>query len=254
MKQDGQIFLKTPAEIEKMKSLGGILAEIVKNLYELAEEGKTPQDLEQRAIELCKMYDVNPSCKGYMGYPAATCIGINNQSVHNIPSSEILKSGDILTIDMVIDQNGWFVDHAVTKLIGNVDAKGKELVRNTKNAMENAIAEVKVGNTIGDLGAAMEGTVKPLGFSVLRNYVGHGIGRGIHEDPRIPCYGKNGTGTMLKEGMVFTIEPMVAEFGPEIVISDDGWSTNLKNGGRFAMFEHTVALTPSGVEILTKKE
>ncbi|MBN1331299.1 type I methionyl aminopeptidase [Candidatus Dojkabacteria bacterium] len=247
------IILKTPQQVEKMKELGSILAEIVANLYELVEVGNTPLDLEKRAIELCREFEVNPSCMGYMGYPAATCIGVNDQAVHNIPKDNKFKDGDIVTIDMVIDQDGWFVDHAVTKGIWNVDTKGRELIENTKKAMEKAISTVKAGKTIGDLGAAMEGIIKPLGFSVLRNYVGHGIGQEMHEEPKIPCFGTPGQGEELKEGMVFTIEPMVAEYEPDITLDSDGWSTRLTDGGRFAMFEHTVALNASGVEILTKR-
>ena len=248
------MILKTSKQIERMAELGKIIAEIVKNLHDTADIGLSPQGLNQKAAALCKEFGVNPSCKGFQGYPAETCIGINSQAVHNIPSNMKFKDGDIVTIDIVIDRDGWFVDHAVTKMIGDVDQRGRELVESTQRALNEAIKQVKVGKTLGDIGAVVEGTVKPLGFNVLRNFVGHGIGQHIHEEPIVPCFGEQGKGKALVEGMVFTIEPMVAEFSAEIEIDKaDGWSTKLKDGGRFAMFEHTIALSSEGARILTKK-
>ncbi|MBD3280241.1 type I methionyl aminopeptidase [Candidatus Dojkabacteria bacterium] len=253
MSGHGGIILKTPQEIEKMKELGRILAEIVDNLYELADEGLSPVILEERALDLCREFEVNASCKGYQGYPAATCIGINDQSVHNAPSRQVFKIGDIVTIDMVIDKDGWFVDHARTKIIGQTDKRGEELTQIAKEALDRSVKQVKVGSTIGDIGETIESTAQSAGFSVLKNFVGHGIGKSIHEDPKVPCFGQKGKGEKLGKGMVFTIEPMIAEFGSQISMGKDGWSTKLKDGGRFAMFEHTVALSENGVEILTKK-
>ncbi len=249
----GRIKLKNQEEIELMRDLGGILATIVDEVSKLIRIGNSPKDLEKFVIDLCKKYDVNPSCKGYFGYPGYICVGINSQSVHCVPSKQKFKFGDIVTVDMVIDRNGWFVDHARTFIVGETDTRGELLVKVTYDALFNAIKKARIGNTIGDIGFEIEKTVKRHNFNVLRNMVGHGIGRDMHEEPMVPCFGRKKEGIELKEGMVFTIEPMVVENLPEIITKQDGWSTFVKDGGRFAMFEHTIAITKDGAIVLTKK-
>lgn len=251
MKQS--IVLKTTREIRRMREVGEILAEIVEELATKVKAGSSPKQIDNYAEKLCKKYNVNPSCKGYSGYPSATCIGINSQTVHCIPTEKKIKEGDIVTLDMVIDKDGWFADHAVTLGVGKIDSKAMDLIETTKEALYNAIEVAKPGNTIGDIGAMIENTAKSAGFDVLKEMVGHGIGRQMHEEPVVPCFGNPGTGEVITEGMVFTIEPMITEYGSRIRIESDGWSTRTEDSGRFAMFEHTVALTQDGVEILTKK-
>ncbi len=250
---DRKLTIKSPQEIEKMRELGKILAAIVDNLAQNIVPNTNLLDLEDKAQQLCSLYKVNPSCVGYNNYPNAICVGVNEQAVHCIPQDRKVKAGDIVTIDMVIDRDGWFVDHAVTLLVGNSD-KGAELLVNTAyKAMELAIEKAVIDNTTGDLGYTMESAATEQGFSVLREMIGHGIGRAMHEFPPVPCYGKPGEGVGLVEGMVITIEPMITEHNPDLEVASDGWSTKTKDGGRFAMFEHTVAITKSGPFVLTRQ-
>ncbi len=248
-----KIYIKKPDEIKFMQEIGAILAEIVDKVGGKIAPDISPKELEHFAIDLCRKYKVNTSCKGYKGYPSAICIGVNDNAVHNVPNKRRFKNGDIVTVDMVIDKNGWFVDHARTFIVGKTDDNGYLLVEATKMARDLAIKQAVVGNTIGDIGFTIESIVKEYGFNVLRDMIGHGIGRKMHEEPAVPCFGKKGHGVVLKEGMVFTIEPMVAEYKPDLETGKDGWSTRLKDGGRFAMFEHTIAVTKNGPLILTEK-
>lgn len=251
--EDRRLKIKTPQEIEKMRNLGRILAAIVDSLAQDVKPGANLLDLEKKAQELCSLYNVNPSCMGYSGYPNAICIGVNEQAVHCIPKDRIVKEGDIVTVDMVIDKDGWFVDHATTVAVGRIDKRGNLLVNTAYEAREKAIEQAVIGKTTGDLGEIMESTAKKNGFNVLREMIGHGIGRNMHEFPPVPCYGKPGEGEELVEGMVITIEPMIVEGSPKLEISSDGWSSRTKDKGRFAMFEHTVAITKQGPLVLTTK-
>ncbi len=248
---DPRLKIKTRDDIKKMRLLGKIIAQILEETANFAVEGKTFKQVDKFAEDLCKKNKVNPSCKGYGGFPNTICIGKNDQAVHGIPDDTIILEGDIITIDIVIDKGGWFVDHALTKPVGNVDLRGLELIEATKEARAKAISMSIVGNTIGDLGFVMETVASKYGFDVLRNMVGHGIGKSMHEYPQIPCFGEPSSGLRLVEGMVYTIEPMVTEKKSDIKVENDGWTTRTKDGGRFAMFEHTIAVTKDGPEILT---
>jgi len=242
---------KTPEQIARMKELGHVLAVIVDELSKSVQAGTTPNEINKFAEALCKKNNVNPSCKGYRGYPAAVCVSINSQAVHCIPTDQTIKNGDIVSLDMVIDKDGWFADHAVTLPVGKVDKKTYDFINAAYEAREKAIDMVRIGNTIGDLGFTMESVAKRHKLNVLREMVGHGIGRAMHEAPSVPCFGKKGQGEELFAGMVITIEPMLTEGKPDLGMKDDGWSTYTLDGGRFAMFEHTVAVTENGPEILT---
>lgn len=250
---EAKLKLKTPEEIATMRELGKVIAEILEKISDKAKSGVTLRSLDKYAQELCDKYEVNPSCKGYGGFPSVICAGRNDQAVHCIPDETKLEDGDILTIDIVIDRDGWFVDHATTLPIGQIDLAGKQLIDAAFNAREKAIALAVPGNTVGDLGYAMESTAKEAGCNVLYEMVGHGIGRGMHEYPSVPCFGERGEGIELVEGMVITIEPMLTEGSNKLITAKDGWSTRTIDKGRFAMFEHTLAITSDGPLVLTKK-
>lgn len=250
---DPRLKIKTAEEIEKMRKLGKVIADILEETSDFAVAGKTFIEIDKYAEDLCKKNKVNPSCKGYGGFPNTICIGKNDQAVHGIPNNTEIEDGDIVTIDLVIDRDGWFVDHALTKAIGEVDNQSTKLLEATQEARSKAIELSLIGNTIGDLGFMMENVALKHGFNVLKNMVGHGIGRHMHEYPQVPCFGDPGEGLQLIEGMVYTIEPMLTQKSSDIIVDEDGWTTRTEDGGRFAIFEHTIAVTADGPEILTTK-
>ena len=247
------INLKTEKEIEIMKEGGKILAEILKKLSEAVKPGITTNDLEKLAGELILSYGVESSFLGFDGYPNILCTSLNDEVVHGIPSDRVLKEGDLLKIDMGILHKGFHTDSAVTVLVGNRgDSIKRNLIQTTKEALEIGISKARAGNTLGDIGAAIQKHVEDNGFNVVRDLVGHGIGRELHEPPQVLNYGKAGQGEKLMAGMVIAIEPMVVTGKWNIKNSKDGYAFVTKDGGLAAHFEHTVAITESGPEILTK--
>jgi methionyl aminopeptidase len=246
------IFLKSPGEIEKMARSGRIVAEVLEALKEVAVIGVTTKEIEDFADERIRALGGVPAFKGYRGYPASVCTSVNEQVVHGIPSSRVLKDGDIVSIDIGVYMDGFYGDGAITVPIGTVDRESAELIRVTEEALYLGIQSAVEGNRLYDISGAIQRHVEENGFSVVRLFVGHGIGRELHEEPQVPNYGVPGQGPRLKKGMTLAIEPMVNAGGHEVIILDDGWTAVTKDGKKSAHFEHTVLVTADKPRILTK--
>ncbi len=249
-------LIKNDAEIKKMRSLGKILSSIFEELRKEIKPGIEVYDLEILFLKLCEKNGVNPSCKGYIEdslppFPTGLCLSINNQSVHCFPKKGvILRSGDILSIDTVIDKDGLFVDSAHCFPVGEVDKRVLKFVETTEKALYRAISKVKNNARIGLISNTLQKTVEKEGFNVLRDFEGHGIGHSMHEYPEIPCYGDKHEGPKLKEGMTICVEALACD-GQDGVTSVGGWETKMADGGNFCIFEHTVLVKKNGFEILT---
>jgi len=245
------INLKTPTEIELIRASGRIASQTLDHLAGYLRPGITTEELDRLGYEFIVGQDAAPSTLGYRGYPKSMCISINEVVVHGIPGPRKLKEGDIVTIDVTVYKNGFHGDTARTFFVGQVSPRARRLVETTREAMDLAIQSCLVGGHLGDIGAVVQSHVEAEGFSVVRAFVGHGIGRNFHEDPQVPYYGRSGTGVRLKEGMVLTIEPMINEGTWDVIIQEDGWTAVTKDGLLSAQFEHTVAITENGPDILT---
>jgi len=245
------IKIKTKENVAIMKEGGEILAKILRKLAEEVKPGITTNHLEKLARELVLYYGVKPSFLGYDGYPAALCTSVNDEIVHGMPSDRVLKDGDVLKLDMGVLHKGFHTDSAVTVLVGNPDKEKQKLINVTREALKIGISKVKVGNALGDIGSAIQKYVEKSGFNVVRDLVGHGIGKELHEPPQVLNYGVPGEGEELKEGMVIAIEPMVVTGDWRIKNGKDGFGFITKDGGLAAHFEHTVAVTKSGSSVLT---
>ncbi|PLV55656.1 type I methionyl aminopeptidase [Thermotoga sp. SG1] len=248
------IRIKTPSEIKKMKKAGEAVAVALREAKRVLLPGKTAWDVERVVLDVFKKYRVKPAFKGYNGYEYATCVSVNEEVVHGLPLKEkVFKEGDIVSIDVGALYQGLYGDAAITYIVGETDERGKELVRVTKEALERAIKIIKPGIRLGDVSHCIQELVESAGFNVIRDYVGHGIGRELHEDPQVPNYGTPGTGIVLRKGMSLAIEPMVSEGDWRVVVKDDGWTAVTVDGSRCAHFEHTVLITEDGAEILTRE-
>jgi len=248
------IMIKTPQEIEKMRRSGGVVREVLETVRGLVKAGATTLDLENAAVAKMKELGAVAAFKGYRGYPCVLCTSLNEEVVHGIPSkSRVLRDGDIVSIDCGVVVSGYYGDSAITVAVGNaISPEAKRLLDVTKASLESAIAVVKPGATLGDIGAAVQEVVEADGFSVVRDFVGHGIGTHMHEDPQVPNYGRRGQGTKLRPGMVLAIEPMVNVGGPGVQVLKDGWTAVTEDGSLSAHFEHTVAVTQDGATVLTQ--
>ena len=246
------IFLKSPGEIEKMARSGRIVAKVLDELKEVAAIGVTTKEIEDFADERIKALGGVPAFKGYRGYPASVCTSVNEQVVHGIPSQRVLNDGDIVSIDIGVYMDGFYGDGAITVPIGTIDRESAELIRVTEEALYLGIRNAVEGNRLYDISSAIQRYVEENGFSVVRLFVGHGIGRELHEEPQVPNYGVPGQGPRLKRGMTLAIEPMVNAGGHEVIILDDGWTAVTKDGKKSAHFEHTVLVTSDKPRILTK--
>jgi methionyl aminopeptidase len=216
--------------------------------------GVSTADLDRMAERLVREGGAEPAFKGYRGYPATLCASINEEVVHGIPSAaRVLRDGDIISLDMGVKMGGYFGDSAVTVAVGQVPARTQELLRVTRESLEQAIAQVRVGARLSDVGHAVQAWVEAHGFSIVREFVGHGIGEQLHEEPQIPNYGQPGRGPKLAAGMVLAIEPMVAMGKPETRVLADKWTAVTKDGSLAAHFEHTVAVTAAGPLVLTAR-
>lgn len=252
MSDDSRIEIKTSSEIEIMRAAGRILREILSELSQQVKPGLTTWDLELAARKLLNEKKVQPAFLGYRGYPASLCASINREVVHGIPSAQrVLKLGDIVKLDFGILYKGFYSDMAVTVAVGSADAEAQRLMIATKAALDNCIEAARPGNRLGDICRAIQKTAEDAGFSVVRDYTGHGIGRRLHESPQIPNFGIAGTGPRLKKGMVFALETMVNEGDWETKTLQDGWTVITADGKRSAHFEHTVLITDEGPDILT---
>jgi len=245
------IILKSKEEIERIRESNRIVAEVLRKLEEIIAPGITTKDIDGLAEEMAKKYEARPAFKGYRGYPASVCTSLNSEVVHGIPSSRELQEGDIISLDFGIYFKGYYGDAAITVPVGDVPDRGKKLIRVTEESLYKGIDEARPGNRLGDISAAVQEHVEAAGFSVVRDFVGHGIGKGLHEDPQIPNYGTRGRGIVLREGMVFAIEPMVNEGTFDVAVTGDGWTVVTKDGKLSAHFEHTVAICDNGPEILS---
>ena len=246
------ISYKSDYEIERIRDACKIVREILNVLYENIEEGISTIELDKLAEKLCKKYNARPAFKGYGGFPKAVCISLNEEVVHGIPSSKkIIKKGDLVKIDFGVEYKGFYGDAAFTKIVGKPTKRQLKLVNATKEALNNAIEQAIVGNKLGKVSNTVEKTVKKYGFSVVRKFVGHGIGRNLHEEPQVPNFGDPDKGIILKKGLVIAIEPMVNEGTFEVDILKDGWTVVTKDRKLSAHFEHTIAITDNGPDILT---
>jgi methionyl aminopeptidase len=246
-----QIELKTPAEIQAMKRAGAILAEVRDRVAERVKPGVTTRELDRFAKQMLDQRGAIPAFLGYQGFPCSICTSVNEQIVHGIPSNRALVEGDILSIDFGLIKDGFYADTARTVAVGEIDARSRKLLEVTEKALEIAIGYLAPGFRLGDLSAAVQQYVEGQGFSVVREYAGHGIGRRLHEEPRIPNYGKEGRGIRFQEGMVVAVEPMVNAGTFKTKVLDDEWTVVTADGSRSAHFEHTVAITAEGPMILT---
>lgn len=247
------IELKSERELDLMRQAGRIVAGTLVLLAEAAKAGVSTADLDKIAADELKKRKAKPAFLGYHGFPASLCVSINNEVVHGIPSPKRkLKEGDIVGLDFGCIFENYFADSAVTVGVGKVSEEAERLMRVTRESLMAGIDAVRVDARLGDVSSAVQKHCEKNGFSVVRDFVGHGIGRALHEDPPVPNYGKPGTGMRLSPGLVLAIEPMVNAGGPEVTTLEDGWTAVTKDGRLSAHFEHTVALTKDGPEILTQ--
>jgi methionyl aminopeptidase len=248
------IMCRSIAEIERLRAANQLVARVLARLEAAVAPGVTTADLDGLAEQLVREAGAEPAFKGYRGYPATLCASINQEVVHGIPSrARALRAGDIVSLDIGVKLNGFYGDSAVTVPVGEVPAATETLLQVTRVALDRAIAQVKVGGRLSDIGHAVQDWVEGHGFSVVREFVGHGIGERLHEEPQIPNYGQPGHGPKLAEGMVLAIEPMVAMGRPEIRVLRDGWTAVTKDDSLAAHFEHTVAVTAAGPLVLTAR-
>jgi methionyl aminopeptidase len=246
------ISLKSDRELIQMRKAGSIVGKILDEMIKMVTPGISTGELDQFAESRCKDFKVAPAFKGYHGFPATVCISVNDEVVHGIPSSKrVLKDGDIVGLDFGVSYDGWFGDSAKTVAVGNVSAEARKLMEVTQESLQRGIEECREGSRIFNIGHAVQNYVEGFGYGVVREFVGHGIGRALHEEPQVPNYGPKGKGLLLKVGMVLAIEPMINAGSHEVKVLKDGWTAVTVDHSLSAHFEHTVAITPSGPEILT---
>jgi methionyl aminopeptidase len=246
------IICKSQAEIEKMRRSGRIARQILVETGERVRPGITTWELEEFVARRMNQLGVKPAFKGYRGYPCCLCASVNEQVIHGIPGERRLKEGDIVGLDLGVILDGYYGDSALTVPVGEISPALQRLLRVTQEALDLAIAQARVGNRLEDISSAIQQYVEENGYSVVREFVGHGIGRSLHEEPSVPNYGRPGHGPKLKEGMVLAIEPMVNMGGAEVRLLDDQWTAVTADGGYSAHFEHMVAITRNGPDILTR--
>jgi methionyl aminopeptidase len=247
------VVLKSAQEIEKMRRAGRVVREVLELVRSLVKPGATTLDLEKAAEARLTELGVKAAFKGYHGFPCVLCTSVNSEVVHGIPSSKrVLKQGDIVSVDFGVVVDGYYGDAAITVPVGEIGADAARLLAVTEKSLHAGIAAVRPGATLGDVGAAVQGVVEAEGFSVVRDFVGHGIGVHMHEDPQVPNFGQAGRGMKLRKGMVIAIEPMVNAGKPDVKVLGDGWTAVAADGSMSAHFEHTVAVTATGSAVLTE--
>lgn len=248
------ITLKTPNETAKMREAGLVVAAMLAACRAAVRPGVATAELDRIAADVLKRHGATSSFLGYYGYPATICTSVNEQIVHGIPGKRKLKDGDIIGIDAGAIVDGWHADAAVTVGVGKVSPEAAKLISVTEQALARGIAAAQVGRRLGDIGAAVQRWVESQGYTVVRNYVGHGIGRAMHEEPQVPNYGAPERGLEIKEGLCIAIEPMVNIGGPETRTLDDRWTVVTADGSLSAHFEHSLWCTPAGPVVLTADE
>lgn len=246
------VILKQPDEIDKARASNRIVAEVLSVLREKVKPGVTTRELDKIAEGVTEKRGARPAFKGYRGYPYSLCTSVNEEVVHGMPSNRILVEGDIIGLDFGVCYQGLYGDSAITLPVGSASEHAVRLMQVTEQSLYAAINQACDGNRLGDISAAVQETVEAAGYSVVRDFVGHGIGKNMHEDPQIPNFGKKGRGIELKRGMILAIEPMVNAGKYKVKILSDGWTVITVDGSLSAHFEHSVAITDNGPEILSK--
>lgn len=255
LKRAGTVIVcKRKAELQKMKKANQIVARVLSSLGERVEPGVTTAQLDRLAEEMILASGGSPAFKGYRGFPASVCASVNDQIVHGIPNQAPLREGDILSLDVGVCLEGYYGDAAWTYPVGVIQPELQRLLQVTRDALFKGIDKILAGNRVSDISASIQQHVESQGFSVVREFVGHGIGLALHEDPQVPNYGRPGRGPRLREGMVLAIEPMVNTGGPESRVLEDQWTAVTVDGGCSAHFEHSVAVTENGPWILSALE
>ena len=246
------ILLKSLQEIAKMEVANRIVAEILEGVKEKVQPGIETRELDELAEEMCRQRRVKPAFKGYRGYPRSICVSVNEEVVHGIPGPRRLKAGDVVSLDFGVKYEGFFGDAAITVGVGDVGEKARTLIAATEESLYAGIAQVKAGQRLSDISHAVQTVVEGAGYGVIREFVGHGIGRSLHEDPQIPNFGPPDRGPTMQAGMTFAIEPMTSMGSWQVRILQDGWTAITQDGSCAAHFEHSVALTENGVLILSR--
>ena len=246
------IDCKSRSEIEKLRRAGRLVRELLYEIRDRVRPGVTTMDLERFTEKRLKELGARPAFKGYRGYPCCLCTSVNDQIIHGIPSDRKLKEGDILSLDLGVVLDGYYGDSAITAPVGQISEPLQRLLKVTEEALEMAIQKARAGNHLGDISATVQQHAEKNHYTVVREFVGHGIGRELHEEPQVPNYGTPGHGPVLKEGMVLAIEPMVNSGGAGVKVLDDHWTAVTEDGGYSAHFEHMVAVTRNGPDVLTR--
>lgn len=246
------VILKLPEEVERARASNRIVAEVLSKLRDKVKPGVTTGELNKFAEEIALKRGAKPAFKGYRGYKYSLCTSINEEVVHGMPSARVLTEGDIVGLDFGVCYKGFFGDATITLPVGKIALDAGDLLAVTEQSLYAGIEQAKEGNRLGDISASVQAVVEAAGFSVVRDFVGHGIGRNLHEEPQIPNYGKAGRGIELKSGMIFAIEPMVNQGDYRVKILPDGWTVITEDGKLSAHFEHTVAITENGPDILSR--
>ncbi|HEV2495775.1 MAG TPA: type I methionyl aminopeptidase [Terriglobia bacterium] len=246
------IICKSLAEIERLRRSGRMVREILEEMRDRVRPGVTTLELEKHVEKRLAELGARPAFKGYRGYPCCLCTSVNDEIIHGIPSGRRLEEGDVLSLDMGVVLEGYYGDSALTVPVGKISERLEKLLRITEEALELGIEKVKLGNRVGDISAAVQQHAEGHGYNVVREFVGHGVGRELHEEPQVPNYGKAGRGPVLKEGMVLAIEPMITEGSQKLRVLDDRWTAVTLDGGYSAHFEHMVAVTRNGPDVLTR--
>lgn len=247
------IICKSNAEIEKLRRSGRMVRQVLGETRELVRPGITTLDLEKFVARRFKELGARPAFKGYRGYPCCLCASVNNEVIHGIPSDRrVLQEGDILSLDTGVVLDGYYGDSAVTVPVGTISEAAQRLLTVTEEALELALQKARLGNRLGDVSATVQEHAEKNGYSVVREFVGHGIGKAMHEEPQVPNFGQAGHGPLLKPGMVFALEPMVNAGGPAVRVLNDNWTAVTADGQWSAHFEHMVAVTRNGPDVLTR--
>lgn len=245
------IIIKSASELELMRQANQIVGQVLQAVSRMAAPGVTTAQLDRAAEEMCRQMGCRPAFKGYNGYPFALCCSVNEEVVHGFPGERALREGDIISMDFGVIKDGFYGDSATTVAVGQVSPEARKLMDATRRALEAGIEQARPGNRLGDISAAVQRVAEEAGFSVVRQFVGHGIGRALHEEPQVPNYGAPGKGVKLKAGMVLAIEPMVNVGAYGVKILSDGWTAVTVDGKLSAHYEHTVAITEDGPRILS---
>jgi methionyl aminopeptidase len=248
------IVCRSKSEIEKLRRSGRMVSEVLQETRQRVRPGVTTLDLEEFVEHRLVGLGARPAFKGYRGYPCCLCASVNQEIIHGIPSARRqLREGDIVSLDLGVVVDGYFGDSALTVPVGHISEPLERLLKVTRECLTLGIAQAKAGNRVGDVSAAVQQHAESNGYSVVRDFVGHGIGRALHEEPQVPNYGQAGHGPKLKEGMVIAIEPMLNAGGADVRVLDDQWTAVTADGGYSAHFEHMVAITSNGADVLTSR-